>query len=164
MILKLSDMLRFMLYESEDKKVFIGKEIDYINHFIDFQRLKIEGEPRISVSFEHAERQVLIEPMLLIPFIENAFKHSKIEDIRNGWVKIVLQSNNARINFKVSNSLPASVINTDKVGGIGLENVKKRLIYLYPKTHTLQISQENGEFSVELDITLRTEKKDSQKK
>lgn len=159
MILKLSDMLRFMLYESEDKKVFIGKEIDYIKHFIDFQKLKIEGEPRISVNFENAERQVLIEPMLLIPFIENAFKHSKIEDIRHGWVRIELVANHEKINFKVTNSLPASVLHTDKVGGIGLENVRKRLMYLYPHSHKLNIRQANGEFSVDLEITLQPTKK-----
>jgi two-component system LytT family sensor kinase len=159
MILKLSDMLRFMLYDSEDRKVPIGKEIDYINHFIDFQKLKIEGEPRVSVLIENTDRTVMIEPMLLIPFIENAFKHSKIEDLRNGWLKIALSATQREIKFEVSNSLPASTIQVDKVGGIGLENVKKRLQYLYPQKHNLAITTGDKTFTIYLTIDLTIDPK-----
>jgi two-component system, LytTR family, sensor kinase len=155
MILKLSDMLRFMLYDSEDKKVPIGKEIDYIKHFIDFQKLKIEGEPRIAIDIEQSDLTVMIEPMLLIPFIENAFKHSKIEDVRNSWLSIDLKTTSSTIHFKVRNSLPASSIKVDNIGGIGLENVRKRLQFLYPKRHRLEILCSDNSFNVDLTIDIR---------
>jgi LytS/YehU family sensor histidine kinase len=160
MILKLSDMLRFMLYDSEDKKVPIGKEIDYIKHFIDFQKLKIEGEPRIAIDIEQSDLTVMIEPMLLIPFIENAFKHSKIEDVRNSWLSIDLKTTSSTIHFKVCNSLPASSIKVDSIGGIGLENVRKRLQFLYPKRHRLEILNTDNSFNVDLTIDIKRENTD----
>ncbi len=152
MLLKLSDMLRFVLYESEDRKVVIGKEIDYILHFIDFQKIKIEGEPRIFLSIENVDRTMLIEPMLLIPFIENAFKHTRIEDTKRSWMRIELSSSQQTLYFKVENSLPATTMSVDKVGGIGIENVKKRLNFLYPHKHVLNITQTESEFRVEMSI------------
>jgi hypothetical protein len=152
MLLKLSDMLRFVLYESEDRKVIIGKEVDYIKHFIDFQKIKIEGEPRIYLDIDQADRTILIEPMLLIPFIENAFKHSRLEDTRNNWLRIELHTHQHTIHFKVANSLPATAMSLDKVGGIGIENVKKRLNFLYPGKHTMVIERTDKEFKVEMTI------------
>lgn len=152
MLLKLSDMLRFVLYESEDRKVVIGKEVDYIKHFIDFQKIKIEGEARIIMDIDQVDRTILIEPMLLIPFIENAFKHSRIEDTRRNWMRIELHSDQGTIYFKVTNTLPATTLSLDKVGGIGIENVKKRLNFLYPQKHSLKIDRTENEFCVEMSI------------
>ena len=152
MILKLSDMLRFVLYESEDKKVKLGREIDYIENYIEFQKIKIEGEPRIKIDFNNVNRELMIEPMLLIPFIENSFKHSKIDDLKNSWMRIYLATNETDIHFTIENSLPSSSINKDKIGGIGVENVKKRLNYLYPLKHSLTVKNQNNSFMVNLTI------------
>lgn len=155
MILKLSDMLRFVLYESEDKKVPLGREIDYICHYIDFQKIKIEGEPRIVVEMDDVDRSVMIEPMLLIPFVENCFKHSKIEDVRHGWMHMRLTTAYGKLYFVVINSLPSSSVHVDPMGGIGIDNVKKRLNFLYPGKHRLDIERKEKEFRVELVLEMK---------
>ncbi|MBN2167555.1 MAG: sensor histidine kinase [Marinilabiliaceae bacterium] len=152
MILKLSDMLRFMLYETEDKKIKLGRELDYIVNFIEFQKIKIEGEPRIKLDINYSNRDLMIEPMLLIPFVENSFKHSKIEDIKNSWIHINILTKETAIFFNIENNLLKSNIFKDKIGGIGIENVKKRLLHLYPNKHKLSVKQLNNKFSVSLMI------------
>lgn len=155
MILKLSDMLRFVLYESEDKKVPLGREMDYIYHYVDFQKIKIEGEPRIVMDMDGADRMLKIEPMLLIPFVENCFKHSKIEDVRHGWMHMKLTTAYDKLYFVVVNSLPSTAVQVDPMGGIGIENVKKRLNFLYPGKHRLDIERKDKEYRVELVLELK---------
>lgn len=154
MVLKLSAMLRYVLYESEDVKVKLGKEVDYIKNFIEFQRIKIEGIPNLHIDIDRADRMTMIEPMLLIPFIENSFKHSKIEDTDKGWISIVLTTNKKTIDFDIKNSIPNQKAATSKDGGIGIENVKRRLKYLYPNKHIIGIFREPKEYHVKLQIFL----------
>lgn len=90
--------------------------------------------------------------MLLIPFVENSFKHSSIEQIKDTYINIYLTSKNNTITFKVENSIAEDNILKDAVGGIGLENVKKRLEILYPNKHNLSISKNDGIFKVELKL------------
>lgn len=153
MILKLSAMLRYVLYDSEGKKVPLYKEVDYIKNFIDFQRVKIEGIPNIHVDIERIDGQVMIEPMLLIPFIENAFKYSKIEDTKNGWIKILLSTERGVLKFEIRNSLLIKNVNGD-LGGIGIENTRQRLKMLYPDKHELYVGQKEDEFMVLLKIEI----------
>ncbi|MBR6249577.1 MAG: histidine kinase [Bacteroidales bacterium] len=152
MILKLSDMLRFTLYGSESMKVKIGKEIDYINNFIEFQKLKMDSEPNIKIDTSNCNTELLIEPMLLIPFIENSFKHGNIDNVKRGWLQLEIKTLGPVLIFKVKNSLPSIAINKDEVGGIGVENVRKRLEILYPKRFTLDIQTTNSAYSVYLEI------------
>ncbi|WP_430816857.1 sensor histidine kinase [Carboxylicivirga sp. RSCT41] len=152
MVLKLSAMLRYVLYESEDVKVKLGKEVDYIKNFIEFQRIKIEGIPNIHVDIDRADRMKMIEPMLLIPFVENSFKHSKIEDTDNGWISMTLTTSDKEINFEVSNSVPKKKLAADKNSGIGVENVKRRLQYLYPGKHNVDIKVDEKEYKLNLRV------------
>jgi len=155
MVLKLSAMLRYVLYESEDVKVKLGKEVDYIKNFIEFQRIKIEGIPNIHVDIDRADRMQMIEPMLLIPFVENSFKHSKIEDTENGWISMSLTSDEEAIHFEVNNSIPDTKAAVDKNSGIGIENVKRRLQYLYPDNHTIDITTDDNQYKLELKIQVK---------
>ena len=143
MIMKLSEMMRYVLYESNEEKVSLEKEITYITHFIDFQKLKIEGSPNITLEIDNVDSSILLEPMLFIPFIENSFKHSKIEDTKESWIKIKISTQQQEIRF-----------NKDNTGGIGLENVRKRLQLLYPDRHELKITQDEQEFSISLIILI----------
>jgi hypothetical protein len=154
MVLKLSAMLRYVLYESEDVKVKLGKEVDYIKNFIEFQRIKIEGIPNIHVDIDRADRMKMIEPMLLIPFVENSFKHSKIEDTENGWISMTLTTTDKELNFEVSNSVPSKKIAADKNSGIGVENVKRRLKYLYPDKHKVDIQMNEKQYNLNLKIVI----------
>lgn len=152
MILKLSGMLRYVLYECNSKKVPLGKEITYIENFIDFQLLKIEGTPHVMIDFERVDPNLQVEPMLFIPFIENSFKHSNIEDIDNGWITMTIETEVSQIIFKIKNSIPSKDYSKDKSGGIGLQNIKKRLQLLYADMHKLIIHQDEKTFSVYLTI------------
>ncbi|MCU4158106.1 histidine kinase [Carboxylicivirga sp. A043] len=153
MVLKLSAMLRYVLYESEDVKVKLGKEVDYIKNFIEFQRIKIEGIPNIHIDIDRADRMKMIEPMLLIPFVENSFKHSKIEDTERGWISMTLTTSENEIYFEVSNSVPSKKMAADKNSGIGVENVKRRLQYLYPGHHSVDIQMDEKQYNLHLKIT-----------
>jgi len=153
-ILKLSDMLRYIIYDCNAKRVPLEKEINYINNYIDLQKLKDDQMTNIEVDFENADPKCMIAPMIFIPFIENSFKHSKIEDLENGWIKMKIENEDDQLMFSINNGLPKEEFTKDKVGGIGLENVKRRLELLYPKKHQLKIESSENEFFVELKISL----------
>ena len=152
MILKLSDMLRFTLYDSESQKVKVGREIDYIINFVEFQKLKMDSEPNIKLDTSNCNKELLIEPMLMIPFIENSFKHGNIDNTKKGWLQVEIKTLGPILIFKVKNSLPAIAINKDVVGGIGVENVRKRLDILYPGRYELNVETTENAFSIFMKI------------
>lgn len=153
-LLKLSGMLRYMLYDCKAETVPLHKEIAYLQHFIDLQMLKDSSGLNVKVHFDESRPNLNIAPMLLVPFVENAFKHSKIEDLNNGWIKIDLRTSDRQIEFVVENSLPAHNVAKDAVGGIGLHNVRRQLELLYPERHLLEISEKDGVFWVNLRVEL----------
>ena len=152
MILKLSDMLRFTLYDSESKKVKIGREVEYMTNYIEFQKLKTDTDLNIKFDSSNCNRELMIEPMLMIPFIENSFKHGNIDNAKKGWLQVEVKTLGPILVFKVRNSLPSIAINKDVVGGIGVENVRKRLDMLYPGRYELNILTSDSEFSVFMKI------------
>ncbi|MBT8384839.1 MAG: GHKL domain-containing protein, partial [Bacteroidia bacterium] len=108
----------------------------------------------ISTEYNISSDSINIAPMLLIPFIENALKHSNIDDLKNSFINIKLNADDNEIHFEVKNSLPKTAHIKDEVGGIGLENVKKRLAILYPKKHELEISETDSTFKLNLQLKL----------
>lgn len=152
MILKLSNMLRYVLYECNVPKVPLKLELDYLLNYIELQKIKGEPEPNISLNFSGVNDRLKIEPLLLIPFVENSFKHSKIEDSENGWISIDTKTEDQKILFMVRNSVPPTSYQKDEVGGIGLKNVRRRLELVYPGRHELVIRETSKEFSVELKL------------
>lgn len=152
LLLKLSSMLRFIVYETDEHKIPIGREIDYIESFIAFQKIKLEEPPKLEIDFSEVNPHIKIEPMLIFPFVENAFKHSNIDDTKNGWMRITLKSGDNNIAFHIINSKPLGPVSKDNVGGIGLENVKKRLSFLYKDKYELNIVDQADKFEVRLDI------------
>ncbi len=154
LILKLSEMLRYVLYESNTDVVRAEKEWEYILNFIELQQLKYEGKINLTVD-EHIEKGAEIAPMLLLPFVENAFKHSHIEDDRKGWIKIALRISHDSLTLAIANSIPEFPISKDIGGGIGLNNVRKRLDLLYPDRYDLEITNRTDEFSINLHIDLK---------
>ncbi len=153
-VLKLSEMLRYLLYECDAEKVAIGKELAYLENYIDLFMLKEEEKLNISFDIGEVDSGVLIAPLLLIPFLENAFKHSQIEDVEKGWIKAKLIVNKQYVQFEVKNSLPSIPMSKDKSGGIGLQNVKRQLQLLYPDSHKLQVYQESDYFITNLHIAI----------
>lgn len=150
----LSEMLRYVLYECEQEFVPLKKELEYIENYLNLYALKSSKKYPITTEFNIFNNTISIAPMILIPFIENALKHSDIEKINESYIAIKVNSDKNHIHFKVENSKPKSIINKDQVGGIGLENVKKRLAILYPEKHELNISENKSTFKVQLTIHL----------
>ncbi len=153
-ILSLSDMLRYMLYESDGEKVMLQKEIDYINNFVQLHLLKDSRGLNVELDMKDCNSNVMIAPLLFIPFIENAFKHSHIENLENGFIKIKLSTEEKTIKLFIENSLASKSFSKDKVGGIGLQNVKNRLELLYPNAHNLEIKKDDNTYTVNLSIEI----------
>ncbi|WP_248723443.1 sensor histidine kinase [Seonamhaeicola sp. ML3] len=149
----LSDMLRYVLYECENELVPIKKEIEYIENYLKLFALKSSKTYPIKTKF-HIENNLTIAPMLFIPFIENALKHGNIEKMKESFININIVTKKNNIIFEVENSIPKTDINKDDMGGIGIENVKKRLAILYPQKHNLLISQNKHSFKVQLNLDL----------
>lgn len=152
---KLGDMMRFMLKENQQDKIPISKELDYLTNYIALQKLRTQSSPDIDISFtaqtEHCRHE--IAPMLLIPFVENAFKHG-ISLKERSWIKINISCDTEHVYFDVCNSVhPGKETDPEKNrSGIGLENVKQRLSLLYPQQHELQIRSTATEYFVHLTI------------
>ena len=153
-LLRLSGMLRYMLYDSETETVPLGKEIEYIRSFIALKELKDSRGLNVTTALDESRPRLAVAPLLLIPFVENAFKHSCIEDRETGYIDIRLVTAPDSLTFTVVNSVPAIPSPVDKVGGIGLDNVRKRLELHYPGRHRLDILREPERFRAELQITL----------
>ncbi|MEL6864645.1 MAG: histidine kinase [Bacteroidota bacterium] len=153
-LLKLSDMLRYVLYDCNTDKVPLGKELEYVRNFIDLNLLKDSRGLNVQMNLDTQYPNIQIAPMLFVPLIENAFKHSKIEDLEEGWIAIQLKTSPSELHFEVKNSCNPEQYTKDRVGGIGLKNVQRQLELIYPNKHDLSITQEKEVFGVQLHIQL----------
>jgi two-component system LytT family sensor kinase len=152
-ILKLSHLLRYMLYESQDKLVSLEKEISYLQNYIDLQKMRLTQNVKVSFQVNGSLSGRLIEPMLLIPFVENAFKHG-VNYSQNSFVDILIDVSDKKLFMKVENSIHPKSKEQNKNSGIGLVNIYKRLELLYPGNHSLQTSQQENKYVVELNMKL----------
>jgi two-component system, LytTR family, sensor kinase len=153
-LIKLSSLMRYMLYEADEDKVPLEKEIEYLQSYIDLQQQRFGKKVKIIVTVDVPDSALEIEPMLLIPFVENAFKHGTglIEDAQ---IDIDLRAKNNILQFTVRNKYNAlSVEVKDKTSGIGLTNVKRRLNLLYGRNHSLLITQKDDWFVISLQLNL----------
>ena len=149
---KFSDMLRYQLYEMNDNKVPIEKEIQYLQDYIDLQKLRKDDNYKIAFECPAEVRGFSIEPLLLIPFVENAFKHISHYKNQTNFIKLDLALTNNEFNFCIKNSKEPVEKLTEKHSGIGLANVKRRLELLYPGKHKLKIENGIDIFIVDLSI------------
>ena len=156
-IQKLGDMTRFMLEENVADKTLLSTDIEYLKNYISLQKLRIATSPNIAIEtdIEESSDQYLIAPMMLLPFVENAFKHG-ISLNNPSHVKITLQIRDTKLYLDVSNSINKAKENDPErlQGGIGLQNVKQRLALLYPGQHELIIRENAKDFFVHLTIDL----------
>lgn len=153
-LIKLSALMRYMLYETDEQKVPLEKEIEYIESYIDLQRQRFGKNLTVNASFNNINNADEIEPMLLIPFVENAFKHGT-GIIEKPEINIVLEERDSMLHLMVSNKFNSAAHETkDKNSGIGLNNVKRRLNLLYGKNQSLCINDKDGWFNVSLKINL----------
>jgi sensor histidine kinase YesM len=153
-VMKLSSLMKYMLYETNEEKVLLKSEAEYLQSYIDLQQQRFGKKVKVSVTINIDNDWYEIEPMLLIPFVENAFKHG-VGLIENPQIKINLQIINQLLTFSVENKFNGTVAEVkDKTSGIGLVNVQRRLNLLYSTDHTLFIEKNNDWFKVVLTINL----------
>ncbi len=151
-VLKLSKLMRYLLYESEHGNTRLSNEIDFMINYIDLMKLRVNNKVDLKVSFPEKYEDLNIPPLLFIPFIENAFKHG-ISYRGKSFIDISMLSAKDSITFRCTNSLVEKKESTDNGhSGIGLENVSKRLNLLFPGKHDLKINRSEKAFEVLLYI------------
>lgn len=151
-VLKLSKLMRYLLYESEHGETLISHEINFMANYIELMKLRLNSKVDLKVDFPEDFADFKIPPLLFIPFIENAFKHG-VSYSENSFIHISLAISPNQINFLTKNSMGKSTQSGDKQdSGIGLENVRKRLNLLFQGQHELNISQDDKTFQVRLTI------------
>ncbi|MBV8252876.1 MAG: histidine kinase [Chitinophaga sp.] len=151
-ILKLSTIMRYMIYESNEAKVMLEHELRYLQDYIDIQKLRLPKDIDIVYNVSGAPGTLLIEPMLLVPFVENAFKHG-ISYAEESFIHIDISIDENMIRLIVKNSHFKERV--AERGGIGLQNVTKRLELLYPEDYALDIQDAGSEFIVDLKLFLK---------
>jgi two-component system LytT family sensor kinase len=154
-ISKLSGMMRYMLYDSNEEIVPLSKEITYLEECITLNKLRYADE-EVIITFDHAGQiaDIGIAPMLFIPFVENAFKHG-VAIGQRGAIQIAIVVSGQKLIFTCSNMDYCSIKRMEmEISGIGLENVKRRLELVYPGKHRLKINKQDGKFMVNLEIDL----------
>lgn len=139
-ILKLADIMRYMIQENPDKLVSLNDEITYLKNYIALQQLRFKDPLALELEINADDLNYRIMPLLLISFLENAFKHGIVTDQEHPMY-ILIEALNSRLHFKISNL--KSLVNKDEGKGIGLENLQRRLALGYPNKHTFNI--QNGE-------------------
>jgi LytS/YehU family sensor histidine kinase len=147
---KFSDMLRYQLYECNGNEVPVEKEINYLKNYVDLQRLRSNENYFIEFSCTDNMNGYTIAPLILIPFVENAFKHVSHFSGTPNEVKIQLGLNEQSFQMRVLNTV--NKVSDRHVGGIGLKNAQRRLSLLYPHNHRLMMTEENGVFEVNLEL------------
>jgi two-component system LytT family sensor kinase len=156
-IQKLGDMMRFMLHENNQDIIPLSREMEYLHNYIDLQNLRVALSDNIEIKTDITDKYntLNIAPMLLIPFIENAYKHG-LSFKQRSWINISLQLTDGVLQLDVYNSLHQGKENDPEKerSGIGLENVKQRLQLLYPQKHELVIRQNASEFFIHLTLQL----------
>jgi two-component system, LytTR family, sensor kinase len=151
-LIKLSELMRYTLYDADTEFIELSKEIDYINKYINLQELRLTNKSLISFTVEGSVESIKVAPMLFISFIENAFKHATDKEVEAG-ISIQFKITEHRILFNVTNAFDATKNRVkDETSGIGLENVRRRLELIYPNNHKLEISTKDNRYKVELTI------------
>lgn len=153
-LIKLSSLIRYMVYETNEETVQLDKEIEYLESYIDLQKQRFGNNVTFDVFLREPQQNYAIEPMLLVPFVENAIKHGT-GFIEHAHIVIDLRVEDNVLLFYVKNRYDEMTDEIkDKTSGIGLVNVRRRLDLLYNKNHTLQIDGADGWFSVALKLNL----------
>lgn len=153
MVVKLSEIMRYILYQSAGQKVLLQQEVSFLHNYVEIERIRHHQHILINFDVQGIDGAAQIEPLLLLPFIENAFKHGAMEAVEKGNVSIVLCLVEKELSLQVINSKPASKKENNSCG-IGLQNVKKRLELLYPNRHQLQISENEQSYEMNLNLNL----------
>ena len=157
LVQKLSDMLGYMITDCDHTMVPLEKEIQLIEDYIGLEKVRYGNRLDIQMHVNGDYKNKMIAPLLMIPFVENCFKHGASMMRGKQWMQLSIHVNNNVLYFNLTNSKPLHPVNTKSKNGIGLLNVKKRLGLLYPDKHQLIINVNEGVYNVQLQIELQTQ-------
>ncbi len=152
LILKLSSLLSYMLYDCKTEEVLLEKEIEIMKNYIDLEKERYGNRIEISWSAEGDIKDKRIAPLLMLPFLENAFKHGTSEQVEKPWLSVDISVKYDTLKCKIVNSKNEYV--PYRNNGIGIHNVKKRLEFMYPDKHELKMSDEGNFFVISLLVKL----------
>lgn len=144
--------MRFMLYETKAEKIPLKQELSYIEKYIDLQKIRTSNPSYINYSAQGDSDNLMIAPMLFIPFIENAFKHAENKKTDNA-INIKISAEKDTITFECENAYSTDTQTKLGHSGLGNELIQKRLMLLYPNKHTLNVTDENNTYKVKLTIS-----------
>jgi hypothetical protein len=156
-VLKLSELMSYMLYDSQVPVISLQREVQHIRNYIELEQLRYGNRLDVSLNVSGETGQVSIAPLLLIPFVENAFKHGVSEETDHVWITIDIKVKQGWLIVKVENSYtdgPAPAGEAKDKNGIGMQNVTRRLNLVYPGAHELVVSKEAGRYGVDLKIKI----------
>ncbi len=156
-IVQLSDILRYVLYESNNEKNSLKKEIQLLKNYLDFQKFRYDDKTNVSLHIDVDDEQFSIYPMLLLPLVENSFKHGVKGDIDNTFITIKISKTASEFHFLIENNLAKESKNTtEKYSGLGLKNIAQNLALIYPNKHEFFYKETANSFLVSLKINLLT--------
>ena len=154
-IAKLSQMMRYMIYESNHQQVDLTKEIEYMQSYVSLERLRLNDQIPIDFKVEGNPSGIKVAPLILITFLENAFKHGVTGSNKSAWVNLSLKVDGKDCVYTVENSKSNGVTSEHgKSSGIGLQNVRRRLELTYPEKYTLEVKDQPDRYSVKLKLAL----------
>lgn len=146
---KLSDILRYMVYETKAEKIPLVKELDYIKKYIELQKIRTTNPNYVNFEVQGDANNLVIAPMSFFPFIENAFKHTENKKNQHSiFIKVLIEKN--QITFECKNPYQPALDKKHNFGGVGNELIKKRMMLIYPDKHSLKITDDNGVYTVNL--------------
>ncbi len=153
-ILRLSDLIHYMLYDCNASLVSLDKEVQLIEDYISLETLRYSDRLQVDFNITGESRKKLVPPMIILPFVENAFKHGTSKHLQKALIVIDLVVENERMKLQVTNSKPTVKVNEDGsyTEGIGLKNVKRRLDLLYGSSYILYIDDQETTFTIKLEI------------
>jgi two-component system, LytTR family, sensor kinase len=150
-VIKLSSIMRYILAETEQPLVPLQNEVDFTNNFIELQQIRLTNKVKVDFSVEGNTNELLVAPLILIAFVENAFKYG-VSTKEDSSIYFSLKTTNNKIEFVAKNFIVSTENNLQENTGIGINNVKRRLELLYPNKHTLSYGSKDGYYSVTLTI------------
>lgn len=154
-ILQLSDILRYVIYDLDSQKITIDQEINLINNYINFEKNRHVKNSQINFIHD-VDENIEIHPMLLLPLLENSFKHGLKSGVKNPYIKVLLVVKNNVLQFSITNNyLNFKSDNNAENNGIGLKNIQENLSIIYPKNHDFRIDKQDAVFKVTLEINLK---------
>lgn len=154
-VIQLSDLMRHIIYDSDVEFVLLTSEIEMIRNYIELQNLRTPEKEKIELEVTGKIEEKKVAPLIFLPFVENSFKHGLKSGAENPFVKIKIEVLENNLVFEIENSKGKTTeISDSKYKGIGIENVKKRLVLIYPNLHSLKISETENLYKVNLQIKL----------